>query len=70
MFVVCSHTPKHIFAIPEIPMTVNGKVSESAVRSVVNGKPIKNEQSLANPECLVYFKVFGNSAIKHSQSRL
>ncbi len=49
------HVPKRIFAVPDIPVTRSGKISEIAVRDIVHGKEIKNIGALANPESLRYF---------------
>lgn len=47
-----AHVPNCIIAVDELPMTHSGKLSESAVRSVVNGLPVANESALCNPDCL------------------
>lgn len=49
------HIPAKIVQVPDIPRTINGKVVELAVRDVVEGRPINNLGSLANPEALAYF---------------
>ncbi len=46
------HVPRKIFSVREIPVTRNGKVAEAAVRNVVRGQPIENEDALKNPESL------------------
>lgn len=50
------HVPAKILQVADIPRTMNGKVVEVTVRETVLGHPIKNIESLANPEALVYFK--------------
>lgn len=50
------HVPAKIIAVPDIPRTLSGKLVEVAVRNAVQGEPIQNIQSLANPESLAYFK--------------
>lgn len=50
------HVPAKILQVPDIPRTINGKIVELAVRDVIEGKPVKNLNSLANPESLAYFK--------------
>ncbi|MCK5374307.1 MAG: acetoacetate--CoA ligase, partial [Alphaproteobacteria bacterium] len=50
------HMPKKIIAVSDIPRTKSGKITEIAVRDVVMGRPIKNVEALANPECLEQFK--------------
>ncbi len=50
------HVPKKILPVADLPRTVNGKLSEAAVRNAVNGQPIANEGALANPESLALFR--------------
>jgi len=49
------HVPALISAVPELPRTVSGKVSEIAVRHAIHGLPVENVQALANPEALAHF---------------
>jgi acetoacetyl-CoA synthetase len=49
------HVPALIIAVPDIPRTKSGKVSELAVRDVVHGRPVKNTDALSNPEALDHF---------------
>ncbi|WP_142849138.1 acetoacetate--CoA ligase [Telmatospirillum sp. J64-1] len=46
------HVPAKIIQIQDIPRTKSGKIVELAVRNVVHGRPVKNKESLANPEAL------------------
>ncbi|AKS42575.1 acetoacetate--CoA ligase [Wenzhouxiangella marina] len=50
------HVPAVILAVPDIPRTVSGKITELAVRDVIHGRPVKNTSALANPEALEHFK--------------
>ena len=50
------HVPARIIAIPEIPRTRSGKISEIAVRDTIHGRTIGNDTALANPECLAAFR--------------
>ena len=50
------HVPSFIFDVPGIPYTFNMKKVESAVKNIVNGKPVTNKDALSNPETLDYFK--------------
>jgi acetoacetyl-CoA synthetase len=50
------HVPAVILAVPDIPRTVSGKITELAVRDVIHGRPVKNTSALANPEALEYFQ--------------
>ncbi len=49
------HVPARIIAVPDIPRTKSGKITELAVRDVVHGRPVKNREALANAEALAYF---------------
>ncbi|MDP7245085.1 MAG: acetoacetate--CoA ligase [Planctomycetota bacterium] len=49
------HVPAEIRAVPDIPRTRSGKISEIAVRDVLHGRPVKNTEALANPEALEFF---------------
>ena len=48
------HVPRVIAAVPDIPRTRSGKISELAVREVIHGRPVKNIEALANPESLTH----------------
>jgi acetoacetyl-CoA synthetase len=50
------HVPSQILQVDDIPRTKNGKIVELAVREVIHGRPVKNLQSLANPEALAHFQ--------------
>jgi acetoacetyl-CoA synthetase len=52
------HVPNEIFAIDEVPRTLNGKVLEVPVKRILTGTPVERAASLgslANPESLDYF---------------
>lgn len=50
------HVPAKIVAVTDIPRTRSGKITELAVREVVHGRPVKNTEALANPECLDLYR--------------
>ncbi len=50
------HVPRVIVAVPDIPRTISGKITELAVRETIHGRPVKNQDALANPESLAYFR--------------
>ncbi len=50
------HVPAKVIAVPDIPRTRSGKSVELAVREAVHGRPVKNRESLANPEALAFFE--------------
>ena len=49
------HVPAKIIAVPELPRTVSGKISETAVRDCVNNNSPNNTGALANPNSLKHF---------------
>jgi len=49
------HVPELILPIADIPVTLNGKKVELAVRNVIEGKPVTNRDALLNPEALDLF---------------
>jgi acetoacetyl-CoA synthetase len=50
------HVPARVVQVQDIPRTKSGKIVELAVRNVVQGRPVKNLEALANPEALEGFR--------------
>ncbi|HEX2242778.1 MAG TPA: acetoacetate--CoA ligase, partial [Gammaproteobacteria bacterium] len=50
------HVPAVVAQVTDIPRTRSGKLVELAVRDVVHGRPVKNQNALANPEALEQFR--------------
>jgi len=50
------HVPKIIDQCPEIPLTTNGKKVEGAVKQILCGLHIKTSASVANKECLDWYR--------------
>ena len=50
------HVPAKIFQVVDIPRTRSGKIVELAVRDVVHGRAVKNQEALANPVALEQFR--------------
>ena len=50
------HVPAVIAAVADIPRTRSGKMTETAVRDVICGRPVGNTAALANPEALDHFR--------------
>jgi acetoacetyl-CoA synthetase len=46
------HVPSKIFQVNDIPKTKSGKIVELTIKSIINGKDVKNKNALANPDCL------------------
>ena len=55
------HVPSIILQCPDVPKTKSGKVVEIAVRMLLNGEEVNNLESIANPECLKYFRNIGKA---------
>ncbi len=50
------HVPAIIIAVADIPRTKSGKITELAVRDIVHGRKVKNQEALANPEALEIYR--------------
>jgi len=50
------HVPAKIVQVADIPRTKSGKISELAVRDIVEGRGVRNRGALANPEALELFR--------------
>ena len=46
------HVPAVIVEVEELPRTLTGKLAEIAVADIVNGRPVRNRDALANPQAL------------------
>ena len=57
------HMPALVVEVEDIPRTLSGKVSEVAIRDLINGRDVTNRDALANPESLEVlarnFELFG-----------
>lgn len=49
------HVPERIIAVPDIPRTRSGKITEIAVRDIIHGCAVKNTEALANADALAFF---------------
>lgn len=52
------HVPKFVLPVPDIPMTINGKRVEIAVKELISGKEVKASATVQNPDALEEFKRF------------
>ncbi len=50
------HVPSKIIVVDDIPRTKNGKIVELAVKNTIEGKKIKNNEALVNPQILEQYK--------------
>ena len=49
------HVPAKILQVDDIPRTISGKIAELAVRKIVHGETVANQDALANPDSLRLF---------------
>ncbi|CAG9988760.1 unnamed protein product [Clonostachys byssicola] len=52
------HVPRYIFEVPDIPHTINGKKIEILVKKIISGQNPQVSSTVANPECLEFYKQF------------
>lgn len=67
------HVPAHVFEVPEIPYTVNGKKIEIAVKQIVSGSShVKPSGTVANPDSLQFYYQFRDleGLVGNSKARL
>ena len=50
------HVPSEILQVTDIPRTKSGKIAELAVRNIIHGLLVKNQNALANPGTLEQYK--------------
>lgn len=52
------HVPKFVLQVPEIPLTINGKKIEIAVKQTISGKDVKPSATVTNPDSIAFFRRF------------
>ena len=57
------HVPNKIYAVNDIPYTMNGKRVEGAAKWVIEGKEVPNLSSLSNAECLDEYSLLNSKPI-------
>ena len=50
------HVPAKVIQVRDIPRTKNGKIVELAVKAVIHNQTVDNQQAIANPEALQYYR--------------
>jgi len=50
------HVPARVIAVADLPRTLSGKLTELAVRAMIHGEPVRNQDALANPQALDFFR--------------
>jgi acetoacetyl-CoA synthetase len=64
------HVPRFIFEVSEVPVTINGKKVEVAVKQIVSGKDVEASATVANPGSLELFKRFRGVEREGGEARL
>lgn len=64
------HVPKFILEVKEIPVTINGKKVEIAVKQLLSGKDIKVSSTVANPGTLLDYRKYRDLERSPHLSRL
>ena len=49
------HVPAKVIQVADIPRTISGKIAELAVRKIIHGERVGNQDALANPEALALY---------------
>ncbi|EZF26841.1 acetoacetate-CoA ligase [Trichophyton rubrum CBS 100081] len=52
------HVPKFIVQVPEIPVTINGKKVEIAVKKITSGNKVQVSATVVNPKALEFYEQF------------
>jgi acetoacetyl-CoA synthetase len=50
------HVPARVVQVTDIPRTKSNKIVELAVRNIVHGREVRNQDALANPEALEQYR--------------
>ena len=64
------HVPRFVIEVPEIPVTINGKKVEIAVKQVISGKDVTPSATVLNPQSLELFKKFREMESEPKESKL
>jgi acetoacetyl-CoA synthetase len=64
------HVPRFILEVPEIPVTINGKKVEAAVKQTISGKDVKPSNTVTNPDSIGYFARFRDIERELGQAKL
>jgi acetoacetyl-CoA synthetase len=46
------HVPALVVQVDDLPRTRSNKLVELALADAVNGRPVRNSEAIANPECI------------------
>ena len=64
------HVPAFVIEVPDIPVTINGKKVESAVKQTISGKDVKASNTVLNPDAIQYFRRFRDMEREPKKSKL
>lgn len=64
------HVPRYVLAVPDIPMTINGKKVETAVKKVLNGEKVTPSSTVQNPDSLLCFRRYRYTEAETKSARL
>lgn len=64
------HVPRYVLAVPDIPMTINGKRVETAIKKILSGEEVKPSSTVQNPHSLPWFKRYRDIEAEPRRSRL
>ncbi len=64
------HVPKFVLAVPDIPVTINGKKVEIAVKQVVSGKDVEPSATVLNPESVAWFRRYRGMESEPKETKL
>ena len=64
------HVPKFVLSVPDIPVTINGKKVEIAVKQVLGGKDVKASATVQNPETIDFMRRFRDLESEPKETKL
>ncbi|KJX98640.1 acetoacetate-CoA ligase like protein [Zymoseptoria brevis] len=64
------HVPRFVIPVPAIPVTINGKKVEAAVKQTLGGKDVVASNTVLNPESIAYFRRFRDLEREPNESKM
>ncbi|KAL6241733.1 hypothetical protein RBB50_011266 [Rhinocladiella similis] len=65
------HVPQFVLEVPDIPVTINGKKVEIAVKKVISGaRDVKPSSTVQNPETISWFRRFKDMESEPTDSKI
>jgi acetoacetyl-CoA synthetase len=59
-----------VLAVPDIPVTINGKKVEIAVKQILSGKDVTPSATVQNPEAMGWFKRYRELESEPKETKL